>query len=135
MWILLALGAAWAIVFVVVPLFFQRSSGNALPDELMAPGGEILPVQVLFAQVADRYVTIDCVLMAEAGSREAGSPFSLRINRPDHPALDGVMTRTLCDFAERLATVDLRFAVHEGEPQVRIASEHAAMRFDLDAAA
>ena len=73
--------------------------------------------------------------MAQVGSREAGSPFSLRINRPDHPALDGAMTRTLCDLADRLANVDLRFLVTEGEPQVRIARDQTAMTFDLGAAA
>ena len=135
MWIVVGLGLMWATVFVAVPLLFRRNVRDDLPPELTSAAAprDAFPVQVLFAEVLPKHVTVDCVLMAQVGSREAGSPFTLRINRPDHPALDGAMTGTLCELAERLAKVDLRFLVREGEPQVRIARNQTAMTFDLGA--
>ena len=136
MWIVLALGVVWTTVFVAIPLLFRRSVRSDPPEVLMqdAGGHEVLPAQVLFAEVSAQHVTVDCVLMTRLGSRDAGSPFSLRINRPDHPALDAAMTGTLCELADRLANVDLRFLVAEGEPRVRIARDQTEVTFDLDAA-
>jgi len=139
MWIVLALGVVWTTVFVAVPLLFRRSIRDDLPPGALAEAvpGEAFPVQVLFTDVQPKHVTVDCVLMTQVGSRESGSPLSLRITRPDHPALDGAMTAALCELADRLAKVDVRFLVREGEPQVRIARDQTAMTFDLgtDAAA
>lgn len=136
---LTVLGALWVGIFVVVPLLWQRRPRKveaSLATEMM-PDVDVGPVavQILFAQVFPDHVRVDCMQLADTGAHEAGYPLTLRIARPEHPALDGTMTGTLAELAESLAEVELRFAVRRGDPQVRIARNRTAMTFDLGAAA
>jgi hypothetical protein len=139
MQIFLVLGLVWTALFVAVPLLFKRSvRHDLLPDPSLRQLPEKIgpvPVQILFTQVFDDHMRLDCVQLTDAGAHEAGYPLTLRVARPSHPALDGAMQRTLTDLADRLAEVELRFAVRHGEPQVRIARKRTSMTFDLGAAA
>ena len=135
----LAVAAVWTTIFVVVPLAWRHrlrreEKGLHIENRFPAAPGSV-PVQILFAEAFEDHVRVDCVQLAETQAHEAGYPLTLRIARPAHPALDGAMKRTLADLAERLAQVDLRFSVREGEPTVRIARDRTSMTFDLGAAA
>jgi hypothetical protein len=135
----LVLGGLWTTIFVAIPMLLQRRVRKDLSHELARPGlpenvGPI-PVQILFADVAQDHVRLDCVLLADTSAHEAGYPLTLRIARPAHPAVDGAMKRALAALAERLAEVDVRFGVRNGEPQISIERGRTSVTFDLDTAA
>jgi len=133
---LIVLGLVWTAIFIGLPLLFKRGVRHDVLPELPRPRlpGDI-PVQILFSEVFDDHVRLDCVQLADTETHEAGYPLTLRIARPEHPALDGAMKRSLTELADRLAEVELRFAVRRGDPQVRIARDRTSMTFDLGAAA
>jgi hypothetical protein len=136
--ILIVLVAMWVTFFVAAPMLFRFSVRNDPKDRPRTPtvgGIEPLPVQILFTDVHEDHVRLDCVQLADTDAHEAGFPLTLRIARPEHPALDAAVKRTLIELAERLAEVELRFAVHRGEPQVRIARDRTSMTLDLGTAA
>jgi hypothetical protein len=130
----------WVVVFVAVPFAMRRmaaadgrlnhAAGSTTATKALLDGSAI-PVQIIFAETSSDDVRVDCLLMAPLGSRDAGFPFTVRVQRPENAALDATMVSTLESMADDLAEAKLRFLISNGDPRVRIATRHSAMMFNL----